>query len=136
MFFRLNYANEQQPRPYAGSRWSMPPGQLFTQRLKSRIGQAGGTVLPASAGAADMPLLRIEVDDFTQFFDNPAQSSGRIALRASLMQGRRLIAQKTFVGQAPALTADASGGARALAEASDAIITEMMVWLAGLPLKK
>src|SRR6476661_2501790 len=37
MFFRLAYANDQQPRPYAASRWSMPPSQLFGQRLKSRI---------------------------------------------------------------------------------------------------
>src|SRR5690349_4343146 len=39
MYYRLSYANDQQPRPYADSRWSMPPALLFGQRLKARIAQ-------------------------------------------------------------------------------------------------
>lgn len=136
MFFRLAYANDQQPRPYASSRWSMPPAQLFNQRLKSRIGQAGGVVLPASDGALNIPLLRIEADDFTQVFESTASSTANVAMRASVYNGRTLVAQKTFVKQAPAATADASGGVRALADASDAVIADMIGWLAGLPLKK
>jgi len=93
-------------------------------------------VLPASDGAINIPLLRIEADDFTQVFDNSAHSSARVAMRASVFQGRALVAQKTFIRQSPAPTPDASGGVRALADASDAMITEMMSWLAGLPLKK
>jgi cholesterol transport system auxiliary component len=133
MFFRLSYANEQQPRPYAQSRWTMPPTQLFAQRLKSRIAQAGGAVLPASDGALNVPVLRIEADDFIQIFEAPGQSNAHIGLRAALFNGRMLIAQKTFAKQAPAPTADAAGGARALAAASDAIISEMMIWLASVP---
>ncbi len=136
MFFRLAYANEQQPRPYARSRWSMPPAQLFGQRLKARIGQAGGVALAASDGAENVPLLRIEADDFTQIFDSPEQSFALVSMRASILNGRTLAAQKTFIKQSPAPTADAAGGARALADASDAIITDMMNWLAGLRLKK
>lgn len=134
MFFRLNYANAQQPRPYANSRWTMPPTQLFAQRLKSRIAQAGGAALPASDGALNVPVLRIEADDFMQMFDAPGRSNAQVGLRAALFNGRTLIAQKAFVKQAPAPTADAAGGARAMAAASDAIITEMMTWLATLPL--
>src|SRR6266404_2823589 len=63
MFYRLSYANQQQTRPYAGSRWSMPPSQLFGQRLKARIAQAGGVVLAAGDGAPNLPLLRIDTDD-------------------------------------------------------------------------
>lgn len=134
LFFRLDYANDQQPRPYAHNRWSMPPAQLLTQRLKSRIAQAGGTPLPASDGAAGVPVLRIEADDFMQIFTAPGQSTAQASMRAALFQGRTLIAQKTFIRQAPAPSADAAGGVRALAAASDAIITEMMAWLAALPL--
>jgi cholesterol transport system auxiliary component len=133
MFFRLNYANDQQPRPYANSRWTMPPTQLFAQRLKSRIAQAGGAALPASDGAANVPVLRIEADDFTQMFDAPGQSTAQVGLRAAVFDGRTLVSQKSFFQQAPAPTADAAGGARAMAAASDAIITEMMAWLASLP---
>ncbi|MES2535328.1 MAG: ABC-type transport auxiliary lipoprotein family protein [Pseudomonadota bacterium] len=136
MFYRLAYANDQQPRPYATSRWNTPPVQLFVQRLKSRIGQAGGIVLAASDGAANMPVLRIDADDFTQVFDRPGQSHAQVRMRVSVLNGRTLLAQKTFTAQAPAATADAPGGARALADASETIITDMMAWLAGLPLKK
>jgi len=135
MYYRLNYQNDQQLRPYAHNRWTTPPAQLILQRLKERIALANGTVLPASDGAANLPLLRLEADDFTQSFGAPGQSTGRVALRASLLKGRVLIAQKTFVGQAPAPSADASGGAHALAAASDAAIADLMHWLASLPLK-
>jgi cholesterol transport system auxiliary component len=135
MFYRLNYANDQQPHPYAKSRWSMPPAQLIAQRLKARIAQAGGVVLSASDGAAGVPVLRIEADDFSQSFDAPGQSIGRIALRASAFKGRSLVAQKTFIQQINVSGEDAEGGARALAQASDAAISDMIRWLATLPLK-
>jgi cholesterol transport system auxiliary component len=111
----------------------MPPMQLFEQRLKSRIAQAGGAALPASAGAADVPVLRIEADDFTQSFSAPGQSVAQVGLRAAVFNGRALVAQKSFLQRVPAPSADAVGGARALATASDAVITEMMAWLASLP---
>ncbi len=50
MFYRLNYANDLQPRPYSASKWTMAPAQLFQLRLKSRLSQAGGVVVPASDG--------------------------------------------------------------------------------------
>jgi len=133
MFYRLGYANEQQPHPYANSRWSMAPAQLFEQRLKARIAQTGGAVLPAAAGARNVPVLRIEADDFTQLFNAPAQSVGRVSVHAALLDGRTLIAQKNFVKEAPAPSADAAGGAKALADASDALIDDMIRWLATLP---
>ncbi|RJG04873.1 ABC transporter [Noviherbaspirillum cavernae] len=133
MYFRLNYANDQEARAYAISRWSMPPPQLFTQRLKARIAQAGGTALTASDGATNVPVLRIELDDFTQVFEAPGQNAARIGVRAALFNGRALVAQRSFVKQLPASSADAAGGARALADAGDAVIAEMMAWLATLP---
>ncbi len=136
MFYRLAYANDQQPMPYAHSRWNAPPAQLFVQRLKARIGRAGGTVLPASDGAINIPLLRIDADDFSQIFDSPGSSVGQVALRASVFQGRTLIAQKSILKQVPAQSADAAGGARALADASDAAISDILSWLAGLSLKR
>lgn len=135
MFYRLNYANSQQPRPYSQARWTMTPGQLLTQHLKARIAQAGGVALAASDGALDVPVLRIEADDFTQHFDSPEQSTGRVVLRASLFRGRTLIAQRSFLRQAPTPTPDAAGGAAALAAASDAVIADIIQWLHGLPLK-
>jgi cholesterol transport system auxiliary component len=136
MFYRLNYANDQQPRPYSASKWTMPPVQLFVQRLKSRLSQAGGVVIPASDGGVNLPVLRIEADDFSQMFDSASHSRAYIAMRASLFDGRTLRTQKMFIKQVPAASPDAQGGAAALADASDAIINEMAVWLATLPAKK
>jgi len=133
MFYRLGYANEQQPRPYASNRWSMAPPQLLEQRLKARIAQTGGAIMPAGSGALNVPVLRVEADDFTQLFSAPAQSMGRVSVHAALFNGRVLIAQKSFVKEAPAPSADAAGGAKALADASDALIDDMIRWLATLP---
>lgn len=135
IFFRLNYANGQQPRPYAQARWTMPPAQLLLQQLKARIAQAGGVALAASHGATNVPVLRIEADDFTQNFDAPGSSSAQVGLRASVFRGRTLVAHKSFNRQAPAPSADAAGGAQALAAASDAAIADMIVWLGTLDLK-
>ncbi|MDP5009433.1 MAG: PqiC family protein [Glaciimonas sp.] len=130
MMYRLTYANDLQPRPYATTRWTMPPAQLFSQRLKSRIGQAGGAVVALSDGALNMPLLRIDLDDFSQNFDSTSHSVAQVALRASLFNGRNLVAQKTFSRQEPSSTPDAEGGARAFAVANDALITDLINWLA------
>jgi cholesterol transport system auxiliary component len=133
MFYRLSYANEQQPRPYAHSRWSMPPAQLFSQRLKDRIAQAGGAPLSAADGAVNVPVLRMEAVDFMQTFEAPGASFAQVAVRAAVFQGRTLIAQKSFLQRAPAPSADAAGGAKAFSDASDAMIADMIAWLAALP---
>jgi len=136
MYFRLAYANDQQPRPYADSRWAMAPTLLFSQRLKARLAQAGGVVLSASDGATNIPLLRLEADDFMQTFSSADLSIAQVVIRASVFNGRTLMAQKTFSRQAPAPSADAAGGVKAFALASDAVIADMMAWLAQLPLNK
>ncbi|MEO6918232.1 MAG: ABC-type transport auxiliary lipoprotein family protein [Collimonas sp.] len=136
MFYRLAYANDQQPRPYASSRWTMPPAQLFQQRLKSRLAQAGGTVLALSDAALNIPVLRIDLDDYTQTFDTPSHSVATLQVRASLFNGRVLLAQKNFSSQAATPSADAAGAARAFVSANDAVISDMMNWLATAAPKK
>lgn len=135
MYYRLNYANEQQPQAYAHARWTMTPAQLLLQNLKVRIAQSGGVVLAESDAGANVPVLRLEVDDFTQSFSAPDQSRAQVALRASVLKGRKLVAQKMFAQRVPAPNPDAAGGARALAAASDAAITELMTWMGTLDLK-
>lgn len=133
IYYRLDYANAQQPRPYTRSRWSMTPGQMLTQRAKQDIAQAGGIVLGVADATPGVPTLHIQLDDFSQYFSAPGTSTGRIALRATLFERRRVIEQRTFVQEAAAPAADAAGGARALAQASDAVLAELVAWLASLP---
>lgn len=135
MLYRLNYADEHQLHSYANSRWVAPPMQLLEQRLKMRIAEAGGRVLSSRDAAQNVTLtLRTEAEDFTQQFDRADHSSGRVALRVSMFDGRKLLAQTTIVEQEDAQSADAAGGARALARAGDLAIADIIRWIAGLHL--
>lgn len=130
MFYRLSYADEMQARAYANSRWSTNPLEMVTQRLKSRLAQSGTKVLEPTDAAANVPILRVQVDDFTHAFATASQSTGVVVVRASVFRGHALVDQQTFTRASPAPTADASGGARALAASVDAIADDIAGWLA------
>ncbi|MTV41434.1 ABC transporter [Duganella radicis] len=136
MYYRLLYADARQSRPYAYNQWVSTPAQLLTQRIKARIGQAGAQVLSTTDAAASATVLRMEVVDFAQNFDTTTSSNGVLSLRASVFRNHRLVEQKTFTRSAPAGSADAAGGARALADASDAVASDLIAWLAALPPSK
>jgi cholesterol transport system auxiliary component len=135
VLFRLAYADVQQLRPYAQARWSMPPAQLVRQRLREQLSQQR-VVLNPGEGAASMSL-RLELEEFTQVFETPERSIGLVRLRATLVEGvagrERIVAQRRFVTQRPAPSADAAGGVRALTAATDAAIEEIAQWLQQLP---
>jgi cholesterol transport system auxiliary component len=133
MQYRLLYADAQQARPYAQNRWNAPPLQLLTQRLRSRLAQAGIKVLSPTDSAAGVPLLRLEADEFSQNFTGTDASAGQITLRVSLLRGHRLADQRTFQRSTPSDSADAAGGARALAASTDALAGDVLTWLASLP---
>lgn len=132
MFYRLSYADQMQARTYAHSRWTANPLQLMTQRVKMRIGQAGAKVLSETDASLGIPLLRIDVDEFVHDFASANQSSGRLAVRASVFRGHTLVDQRTFVRSTPASSADAAGGARALAASTDAVAADIVGWLGTL----
>jgi cholesterol transport system auxiliary component len=133
MFYRLNYADPLQARSYANSRWNATPLQLLTQRFKTRVAQSGVKVLSTTDASTGVPLLRIDLDDFTHSFDSTASSYGEVAVRVSLFDKHTLVDQRTFRHKVGAQSADAAGGARALAQAADAVASEMIVWLASDP---
>jgi len=133
MFYRLAYANAQQALPYAYNRWAATPLQLLSQRMKARIAQGGVKVLSTTDATGGIPVLRLEMDEFSQNFSSATQSSAQISLRASLFRGHQLVDQRTFTRSADAPSADAAGGASALAATSDAIAADLLGWLATLP---
>jgi len=132
MLYRLNYADPLQARTYANSRWSANPLILVTQRIKARLAQAGVKVLSATDTMNNVPILRIEVDDFTHAFASAGQSEGQVVLRASVFRGHTLLDQKTISRASPAPSADAAGGVRALAASTDAAAADIAAWLAGI----
>lgn len=135
MYYRLLYADARQARPYAHHHWSATPLQLLSQRFKSRIAESGVKVLSSAdaAAAADAALLRIDIDDFSHNFDSQSHSSGQLSLRATLLRGHRLLDQRSFSRNVAADSADAAGGAGALAAATDALAAELIAWLAVQP---
>ena len=139
VLYRLAYADARQLRPYTQARWSQPPAQLVQQRLRDQLGQRRA-VLTLESGAAQaraggkLPtVLRVDLEEFSQVFTSAAQSAGLVRLRATLAEpaqaGEMLLGQRVFIVQRPAASADAAGGTRALAEATDQVAQELAQWL-------
>jgi len=131
VLYRLAYSDAQQLRPYAQARWSMPPAQLVSQRLRDALTRER-PVLDSGTSAAPYNL-RVELQEFCQLFDTAQTSSGLVRLRATLIDARsgtdRLVAQRMFVVQRAAASPDAPGGVRALAAATNAAVEELGAWL-------
>ena len=125
--YRLAYANPQELRPYALARWTMPPAQLIGQRVRSVLAERGAVL--ASGMGSPVHTLKLELEEFSQVFDAPNASQGVLQVRATLLKGNTLAAQRSFSIQAPAPTADASGGVRALSVATDAMAQQLAVWV-------
>jgi cholesterol transport system auxiliary component len=137
MFYRLSYADPMQARTYANSRWTANPLQMMTQRLKTRIA----------------PVRRQGAVGNRRLARHPAAAHRRRRIRPQLQQrqperrpGRaaRLAVPGPYAGrpEAPscphdrATSADAAGGARALAASTDAIAADIVAWLGTLDLNR
>lgn len=139
ILYRLGYADGHQLRSYAQARWSAPPPQLLRQRLRERLGHErvvlnlGESAALAREGGAQPHVLRIELEEFSHFFETPDRSHGSVRLRATLLQntpaGERLMGQRSIAVQRPAPTPDANGGVRALTLATDAAAAQISQWL-------
>ena len=125
--YRLAYANPQELRPYALARWTMPPAQLLQQRVRSVLNARGPVLAPGVGSPAH--TLKLDLEEFSQVFSAPDSSQGVVQLRATLLKGNNLAAQRSFSVQAPAPTADASGGARALSLAATEVAKQLSDWV-------
>ncbi len=129
IYYRLPSSEGDQARAYANSRWLASPARLFGDRLRAALSVERAVLAAGDPTAA--PALRVELEEFSQYFDSASASHGVVQVRATLFDGPKLLAQTTLRAQAPAASADAAGGARALAAASDAVQTQLIQWLAG-----
>ncbi|WP_415872369.1 ABC-type transport auxiliary lipoprotein family protein [Burkholderia ubonensis] len=125
--YRLAYADAQRMAVYRDSRWTAPPAQLLTQRLRGALSSRGAVLEGADGVRA--PTLRIDLSEFEQVFDGESQSHGAVTARATLTQDGKVLGQRTFVARAPSSTPDAAGGARALATASDDLVAQIAAWV-------
>ncbi len=138
ILYRLGYSDGNELRPYATARWSMPPTQLLAQRLRDGLAQRR-TVLGADEGTNIARIegkvpnrLRLTLEEFSHYFESPSSSYGLVRVRATLMNttaaGDRVLGQRTFSAELPAPSADAPGGVKALAAASDAVVLQVVQW--------
>jgi cholesterol transport system auxiliary component len=132
VLYRLAYADAQQLRPYAQARWAMSPGSLLHLRLRELLGQRRPVLLPTDVAPPGTLVLRLELEEFSHYFASAQSSAGLVRVRATL--GRtgspaKVLAQTSFVVQQPATTADAAGGVRAIAQASDALVGQLDNWV-------
>lgn len=125
--YRLAYADAQRMAVYRDSRWTAPPAQLLTQRLRGAL-SSRGAVLEGSDGVR-APTLKVDLNEFEQVFDGQSKSHGAVTARATLMQDGKVLGQRTFVARAPSSTPDAAGGAQALAAASDELVSQIAAWV-------
>jgi cholesterol transport system auxiliary component len=142
VLYRLGYADDHQLRPYSQARWGAPPPQLIRQRLRQRLGRdravldLGESAALARNGGVAPRVLRIGLEEFSHLFETETRSWGLLRLRVTLMDntaaGEKLLAQRTFVLRLPAPSADAPGGVRALAAATDAAAGEIAQWVQGV----
>lgn len=143
LLYRLGYADGNQLLPYAQARWSAPPPQLIRQRLRELLARqrpvlaAGETAALARADGRMPHVLRLQLEEFSHWFETPHESWGLLRLRATLTEntpaGERLLAQRSVAVRRPAPTPDAPGGVRALAAATDAAAEEIAQWLQQQP---
>lgn len=139
VLYRLGYADDHQLRAYSQSRWSAPVPQLVRQRLRQQLGRERPVLnLDESASLVresgqPLFLLHMELEEFAHVFDSPTSSRGVLRLRATLFSsspaGERMLGQRSISVQGVAPTQDASGGVRALTQATDAAAADLQQWL-------
>ncbi|MPM22267.1 hypothetical protein SDC9_68718 [bioreactor metagenome] len=139
VFYRLAYANAQVLNPYTLARWSQPPATLMQQAVRDRLSPQRAVIYGDNnidqqiKGGKSPTILRAELEEFSQVFSSEKDSVGLVRVRASLVDahkaGDELVAQHVFVAQRPATSANAAGGARALAEAAAQVADDIAKWV-------
>lgn len=129
--YRLLYEEKARPRVYAMSRWASSPAELMTERLRSRFAGVAQAVITPGYSAREDYTLRTELEDFSQTFEAPDRSTVTLRARATLVSGhnRALLAQREFRIERPA-EPNAPGAVKALTEATDAFMEELVKWTA------
>jgi len=131
--YRLAYDDAARTRIYSRSRWAAPPPSLVTQRLRAAVALASGGLLvqPQDAVRADW-VLRVDLEEFSQVFEVPDKSRAYVRMRATLIRAteRGVVAQRTFGTERTAASADAVGGAKALASGADELVDAIVAWVA------
>ena len=124
MHYRLLYVDEMRTLAYAYARWIAPPAELVGQRLRQTLAESGAA---ARRGSASVHEIAVELEEYVQVFETPTRSFGRVSVEVRLFGPST--GEARFTEQAAAQTPDAAGGVRALAAATDVLITRIVAWV-------
>ena len=127
MAYRLDHVDRYRREIYRDSRWAAPPAAMLSLRVRQRL----AAVPPADGPANPEPrTLQISLDEFTQIFTSDSDSKAIVQIRARLGEpgAARLAVERPFSAERPAPSADAQGGVRALALATDALVEQIVAW--------
>jgi len=129
----LAYQEPAQLQAYARSRWTAAPPVLLTQRLRIALSRssARSVTMVADALASD-DILTSDIDLFEQTVDSATASRALIRMHATLIEGasRKVRVQRTFRIDIACPSVDAPGAVRGLRSAADALIGELIDWIA------
>lgn len=137
--YRLAYSDPTQSHTYANSRWAASPATLLTHHIRNSIATTtNNKVLSSSDSVRADFILRLELEEFSQIFDDIDSSHVLIKLRVSLInrRSRLLKAQHNFTIKRTAPKADAAGAVQALSESSNKLTEDLISWLAEELIKK
>jgi cholesterol transport system auxiliary component len=126
MLYRLSWDNPQLRRSYATSRWAASPSQLLALRWRQRLGLAQ----PAEGGHCQ---LRVRVDEFSQVFASPEQSSALLQAAAILVDARGRVLARHLLALRAEAGVDGRSGAAALADVADRAAGDLRQWLGEAP---
>ncbi len=127
--YRIAYASDARRLSYAESRWVAQPAELLQSMLQRRL--VVSTAIASSTGTGNGCRLRIDLDEFVQFFDKPTSSSVQLDVRASVLQaaGVAPLARQSFSIVRPTTTADAPGAIAAFGAAAESLTVALLDWL-------
>lgn len=130
--YRLAYHNPAQLYSYANSRWTAAPAALLTQQIKNYLkANTAYKIANPIDGVQTEYVLHASLEDFSQIFDATDKSHAIIHLNVNLIERRTrsLRAQRKFIIQRSAPTANAAGAVDALITASHQLNDEIIDWL-------
>lgn len=119
--YRLNYKNAARVFYYTESRWTSTPAELIGNQL---------TTLLQRAEKPSNCSLRLKLQLFDHVFTSENSSSGVVQMNSTLLvrKTKQVIANDTIVESVPAITANAEGGTKALAQASEHALIKAVNW--------
>lgn len=133
--YRLAYHNPAQAYAYANSRWVAPPAKLLTERIKQHLsGQPHQVNEVYESASMENYLLKIELEEFVQIFENQSNSRVKLSMRVSLLdqKKRSLIARQKFSGELLTMSADAAGAVTGFIKISDKLSGELIQWVSSI----